>query len=104
MIALNKSGVKPSEMQSTVSWYKKAFCVLEGILSSNEVNKELTRRHQVDGPAFRLGNWFTDEEELMHLDDRTLLVSKQWGKRTERALIELTEAFPASGVTFTRSQ
>jgi hypothetical protein len=51
------------------------------------------------GRVFDPNRYFCEDEELMHVGDRTYAVSNQWGMSTQETIDALVTAFGNHGVT-----
>ena len=46
------------------------------------------------GKAPRAKRYFCDKDEIFHVDNKTYVLSNQWGRRTKEAAEQLARAFP----------
>lgn len=72
------------------------FHGLDGLLSPEEVRGALAALY----PHEKRQRWFADQPFLDESGNRTYVLSKEWGSKTEAQLQRLSEAFPDAKVTF----
>jgi hypothetical protein len=72
------------------------FQGLDGLLSPEEVREALAALY----PHEKRQRWFVDQAFLDESGNRTYVLSKEWGSKTEAQLRRLSEAFPDAKVTF----
>jgi hypothetical protein len=87
-------GVKLSELKNHFPPSK--LQTFDGVLTPEEVRKALARTY----PQARRKRWFVEHPLIDQPDNKTYVLSNQWGLRTEAQLTALSEAFPETKVTF----
>lgn len=75
------------------------FQALDGLLTPGEVRDALTVLY----PHATRQRWFFDQAFLDESENKTYVLSNQWGTKTEAQLRRLSEAFPEAKVTFRRA-
>ena len=88
------NGGTPEQVMETIPWRRNSlFEVFEGRLSADEVYDELMKA-DTGGTKPRAKRYFYDEDEIFHVDNKTYVLSNQWGRRTPEAADLLAKAFP----------
>ena len=88
------NGGTPEQVMETIPWRRNSlFEVLEGRLSADEVYDELMKSN-TGGATPRAKRYFYDEDEIFHVDNKTYVLSNQWGRRALEAADLLSKAFP----------
>ena len=86
-----RNGGTPQQVQTVVPARKlKEF---DGVLDSEQVKDRFQRNVGGDSPA-QSKRYFCDDDELIHVDNRTYVLSKRWGRQTLGAASKLAELFP----------
>ncbi|MBV1877690.1 MAG: hypothetical protein KUG79_08615 [Pseudomonadales bacterium] len=96
------AGVDPVDIANTLSW-RKTFCIFNGECTPDDVTKELSIKEKDEGPSFAEQNWFAKENEIIHHNGKTYVLSSKWGPRTEKALKELINEFSERGVSYRKA-
>lgn len=94
---LTARGTQLSEIEGLFAPSK--FQSLDGVLTAEEVREQLARLN----PHEKRQRWFVDQPFLDETRERTYVLSKEWGSKTEAQLRRLSEAFPEAKVTFRKS-
>lgn len=88
------NGGTPEEIGKAISWRKKRlFLVFEGHLDGEDVCDEIMK-NDGGGRYPRTKRYFTHDDEIFHLANKTYVMSNQWGSRTLEAVENLTQLFP----------
>ena len=88
------NGGTPEQVMETIPWRRNSlFQVFEGRLSTDEVYDELMKAN-TGGTTPRAKRYFYDEDEIFHVDNKTYVLSNQWGRRAPEAVDLLAKAFP----------
>ncbi len=97
------AGVDPEEIKANIPWRRELFLELEGALDSATVITKCKEIAPLHGSTFRARRRFTADEELIHANGRTYVLTRKWGPRTEEAMTKLLDRWPDKGVRFSRS-
>lgn len=98
-------GVTPEEIAQVLDWRTNLFRELDGTLSSIELEEALAAQLTAEGKKPQTRRYFIDDEQLIHSNGRTYVLSKMWGPRTNKALRQLTERFSADyRISFSESR
>lgn len=93
-----RSGVTPQQVTDAVPWRRnRLFEVLEGALSGEQAHERIMQ-HDEGGVVPRAKRFFCGDGEVFHADNKTYVLSNQWGDRTLEAVESLSKAFPSLGV------
>ncbi len=88
-----RQGMPVSEVEKAADWRGNMFISADGALD------EAQFRESFGGKKLR---YFTEDDELFHIDGRTYALSKMWGERTLEAVGNLVGRMPQPGrITFT---
>jgi len=95
-------GVSPQKIQQVIDsqFNKKIFESFNGILTSDEVKENLSKYKKTD-PIRR---YFIDEEQIFHAEERTWILTNQWGANSEGIANLLISSFPQAGITIRKIQ
>ena len=92
--AVLANGRTPEEVMETIPWRRNSlFEVFEGRLRADEVYDELMKA-DTGGVKPRARRYFYDEDEIFHVDNKTYVLTNQWGARAQEAADLLAKAFP----------
>ena len=81
-----------------IPWRKnRLFDVFKGTLDSKQVRERLMR-NDPGGTIPRAKRFFCNGDEVFHVDNKTYVLSNQWGDRTLEAVESLTKAFPSLNI------
>ncbi|KQT13277.1 hypothetical protein [Ramlibacter sp. Leaf400] len=88
-----KHGITPEKINEAVPWRRTTmFLKAPGLLKAGELMEQFADKN----PA----RYFSDDEELFHVNDYTYAMSNQWGLSTEDAARNVIQLLPAGAVTF----
>ena len=88
-----ESGVHPSQIAEVISWRKNnLFVVFDEILDADSVYEKLMET-DVGGKVPKNKRYFSKEDEIFIVEDKTYVLSNQWGNRTIEAVDALIKAF-----------
>ncbi|MCG7970004.1 MAG: hypothetical protein JBO36_05040 [Candidatus Thiodiazotropha taylori] len=89
-----QNGGTPEMIIEAIPWRKsKLFVVLEGTLNSDEVY-EIIMKDDPGGAVPRVKRYFCRHDQIFHANDKTFVLSNQWGKKTLDAVDSLINMFP----------
>jgi hypothetical protein len=95
--ALHHGGT-PQQVMDAIPWRKhRLFDVFEGTLDAEQLRERLMR-NDPGGAIPRAKRFFYSDGEVFHLDNKTYVLSNQWGDRTLEAVESLTKAFPSLNI------
>src|SRR5688572_13518346 len=92
--ALHRAGVTGDALARVLP--RSRFLDLEGVLSGQALVEAFIARYP--GADGRIGRWFI--ERLVHDADRTWVLSKMWGTKTQPTLDRLVRLAPAAGFEY----
>lgn len=72
---------------------KRKFEIYEGVLDANEVHKKIMEESR-GGKNPRSRRFFIEEGEFFHINEKTYVLSNQWGNGTLEAVEQLEKLFP----------
>lgn len=81
--AVLKNGGTPYQVAEVIP--PRKFKIFDGIIDADEVKKDL---------GSRSSRWFCSTDEIFHLNDKTFILSNQWGKDTIEFARTLIAKFP----------
>lgn len=91
---LLQNGGTPEKVIEAIPWRKsRLFEILEGKLDSEQVYERIMK-DDTGGKVPRAKRYFVDENEMFHFDDKTYVLTNQWGPRTIEAIESLSKMFP----------
>lgn len=94
--SLVEAGVSPDLLAQQITW-RPLFFVTDGNLDSQQMCQKIESK--LAGHDRPLKRWFTDDDELIYHDGKTLAVTNQWGKKTEEGLGKLLATTNNHGIT-----
>lgn len=98
--ALIKKGITPEAIMATIPWRGKSmFETFAGTLNGEEFIKAMENKWPSEGVP-RYKRYFRQDEELFHIDGKTVALTNQWGDRTLEAIDTLREAFASVTVSY----
>tara|TARA_R110000782_G_scaffold166829_11_gene258805 strand:- start:5743 stop:6807 length:1065 start_codon:yes stop_codon:yes gene_type:complete len=96
---LNNGG-KPQDILDAISWRKnRLFEVLEGALTEEQTYEKIMEE-DVGGAVPRSKRFFLNEGETFHFDNKTYVLTNQWGNRTTEAVDNLSKSFPKLNIKY----
>lgn len=88
------SGVHPDKIAELIPWRTKTlFYRFDEILDEESVIEKLMKE-DAGGKVKKYNRFFSKENELFRVDDKTYLLTNQWGRQTIDAANILIESFP----------
>jgi hypothetical protein len=98
---LVKKGVAPSAILAALpeNERNRRFVTFSGVLGKPEVASAFTDL-QSRGERVDYTRYFHEEDELLHHDGTTSVLSKMWGITTEQCIAALVTAFPTHDIRF----
>jgi len=97
------SGVDPDEICSVIIWKSNMMRVVEGDIDSVEFEKKLSEQLVSEGKKPETRRYFIGDDELIHANEKTYVVTKMWGTRTVEAIELLLEKFPGCRISYKES-
>ena len=92
--AVLANGGTPEQVMEAIPWRRKnLFEVFDGRLSADEAYKELMKA-DTGGKVPRAKRYYCDADEVFHVDNKTYVMSNQWGSRSLEAAERLAKALP----------
>ncbi len=89
-----KNGGTPQQVIEAIPWRKKQlFEIFEGNLNAGQVYEQIMK-DDVGGAIPRAKRFFCSEGEVFHFDDKTYVLTNQWGRRSLEAVDSLAKMFP----------
>jgi hypothetical protein len=89
-----RNGGTPQQVMEAIPWRKnRLFEVFDGKLSSEQVYEQIMK-NDVGGTIPRAKRFFCNEGEVFHVDDKTYVLTNQWGNRSLEAADSLDKMFP----------
>jgi len=89
-----ESGIHPDKIAELIPWRTKTlFYKFDEILDEESVIERLMKE-DAGGKVKKYNRYFSKEDELFHVDDKTYLLTNQWGRQTLDAVNILTASFP----------
>ena len=82
---------------------KRKLREFDGILESQQI-KDHFQQDADAGSGSSFDRYFCEDDELIHVDDRTFVLSKMWGSQTLDTASKLAEMFPDLQVRFERTE
>jgi hypothetical protein len=97
---LGQNGVAPEKLQAIFDGVdgKRRFLSADGNCNASDAVKQISKSSGRPESAIRLRN-FNGDDEILHYNDRTYLLSNQWGEVTYETLRALANAFPEHNIT-----
>jgi len=90
-----QSGVTPEQVTDAIPWRRnRLFEVFEGTLSAEQAQERIMQADE-GGTIPRAKRFFCGDGEIFHVDNKTYVLSNQWGNRALEAVESLASAFPA---------
>ena len=88
------NGGTPEQVMEAISWRRGSlFEVFEGHLSADQVYERIMEA-DTGGRVLRAKRYFCDEGEIFHhVDNKTYVLTNQWGRRTPEAADSLAKTF-----------
>ena len=91
---LLQNGGTPEKVIEAIPWRKsRLFEIFEGKLDSEQVYERIMK-DDTGGKVPRTKRYFVDENEMFHFDDKTYVLTNQWGPRTIEAIESSSKIFP----------
>lgn len=88
-----KRGVSPEKINDAVPWRRTTmFLKAPGSIKGGELMEHF--------PDKDPGRYFSDDEEVFHINGATYVMSNQWGSSTEEAAKNVIQLLPPSAVTY----
>lgn len=88
------NGGTPQQVMDAIPWRKsRLFEVFEGTLSAEEVYDQIMK-DDAGGTVPRAKRYFCNDGEVFHAEDKTYVLSNQWGNKTVEAVDSLAKMFP----------
>lgn len=89
-----ESGIHPTQISELISWRKNnLFIVFDQVLDADSLYEKLMEA-DVGGKVPKNKRYFSKEDEIFIVEDKTYVLSNQWGNRTLEAVEKLNTAFP----------
>lgn len=89
-----RNGGKPEQVIDAIPWRRNIlFEVHEGTLDEDQVHEKIMESDP-GGRHPRTKRFFSNEVEFFHFDNKTYVLTNQWGNRTLEAVESLTKSFP----------
>lgn len=89
-----KTGIRPQQLMETMTWRQnRLFKEFEGTLNELDVHSLLMQDNE-GGQIPRIKRYFSNEEELLYSDNKTYVLSNQWGVRTIESVEAIKSRFP----------
>jgi hypothetical protein len=101
---LCNSGVPPEKIHELINWKQTLFLQADGILNSDGFIRVITAQRGAGGRKVENRRWYCEDEELIHLDEKTYAFIKMWGNRWGSAMNLLKENFPDAKIDFWASK
>jgi len=90
----------PQQVMDAIPWRRnQLFEVFDGTLNATQVQEQILR-DDPGGAIPRPKRFFCNEGEVFHADNKTYVLSNQWGARTLEAVESLARAFPNLRIEF----
>ena len=88
------NGGTPEQVMEAISWRRGSlFKVFEGHLSADQVYEQIMEA-DTGGRVLRAKRYFCHEGEIFHhVDNKTYVLTNQWGRRTPEAADSLAKTF-----------
>jgi len=87
-------GGTPGKVMDAIPWRRnRLFEVFDGTLNAAQVQEQIMK-NDAKGAIPRAKRFFCNDGEVFHSDNRTYVLSNQWGARTLEAVESVTKAFP----------
>ena len=86
--ALVAAGHSPEPFNDVVNWKRNFFRTFEGTLNSADATEQLPPSN--DGKK----RWFSDEGEIIHYENKSYVLSNQWGRLTAKTCLLYTSPSP----------
>jgi hypothetical protein len=88
----------PQQVAEAISWQRnRLFEEFDGHLSPEEVQREIMKNDS-GGAVPRWKRYFCNDGELFYFDNKTFVLSNQWGARTLEAIDSLKNSFPSLAI------
>jgi hypothetical protein len=88
----------PQQVMDAIPWRRgQLFEVLDGTLSAAQVQEHIMK-DDAGGAVPRAKRFFSNDGEVFHSDNKTYVLSNQWGARTLEAVESLARAFSGLGI------
>lgn len=88
------NGCTPEQVMEAIPWRRNTlFKVFDGSLSADETYKELMNA-DTGGKVPLPKRYYCNAEEVFHVDNKTYVLTNQWGSRSLEAAERLAKAFP----------
>jgi len=98
-----KGGATPQQLAEAISWKKnRLFEEFDGHLNPEEVQREIMKNDS-GGAVPRSKRYFCNDGELFYYDDKTFVLTNQWGDRTLEAIDSLKKTFPSLAIEISPS-
>ena len=89
---LCENGIKPERIAELIHWRpQRTFFSVDGVLSSPDFVSAAMALSKRQGKPFRVRRWFIEDDELIHINNKTYAFSKIWGKKWDLAMQLLIE-------------
>lgn len=93
-----RNGVTPQQVIEAIPWRRnRLFEVFEGTLSAEQAQEHIMKKDE-GGAIPRAKRFFCGDGEVFHTNNKTYVLSNQWGNRTLEAIESLAKAFPSLAV------
>lgn len=94
----------PRQVMDAIPWRRnRLFEVFDGTLNATQVQEQIMR-NDAGGAIPRAKRFFCNDGEVFHADNKTYVLSNQWGARTVEAVESLTRAFPNLRIDITPTE
>lgn len=99
-----RNGATPQQVTEAIPWRKnRLFEVFEGTLSAEQAQERIMQEDE-GGATPRAKRFFCADGEVFHADNKTYVLSNQWGNRTLEAVESLARVFPKLAVEIKPSE
>lgn len=96
-----RHGGTPEQVMAAIPWRRnRLFDVFEGSLTAEQVQEQIMS-NDGGGAVPRAKRYFCNDGEVFHADNKTYVMSNQWGARTLEAVESLAKVFPNLRIAIT---
>jgi hypothetical protein len=99
--ALIQDGIKVEQIKEFLP--KRMWLWVDGTCDHEEFTAKVAELKTAQGNFYKLGHYYTQDDELFHVEGKTLAFTKHVGVKALSRLDNLIKQFPASGIEYCKS-
>ena len=100
-----RNGGTPQQAMEAIPWQRnRLFKIFDEILNAEQVVEQIMEDDAKSKTVPKAKRFFCNEGEVFHFENKTYVLTNQWGSRTLDAVDSLRKMFPHLAIEITKTK